>query len=344
LSGRLLPTPPVPAFGELLGTARLRERPEDFRVIEIPRVLPDGDGEHWLVRIRKRGLTTAQAGHRLAEAFGVRPRDVSHAGLKDRHAVTEQWLSIHAPRIATLPMLDTDELTLLEGARHRRKLRPGTLAGNRFELTLRALNAEPAALGRRLLCIAREGIPNFFGPQRFGHEGRNLDKALAWFEGRMRVGRRDLRGLLLSAARSELFNRVLAERVRAGTWNQPVDGDLFMLDGRQSVFAGGSEAPERLRARAAALEIHPAGPLAGRGGVAPEGEAAELEAAYLHDREPLLAGLVAHRVDAGRRPLRVPVRELWFNFPEPEVLRVGFTLPPGAYATSVLEQCLGITA
>jgi tRNA pseudouridine13 synthase len=223
-------------------------------------------------------------------------------------------------------------------------LRPGTLAGNRFELTLRALDAEPAALARRLLRIAREGIPNFFGPQRFGHKGRNLDKALAWFEGRMRVGRRDLRGLLLSAARSELFNRVLAERVRAGTWNRPVDGDLFMLDGRQSVFPGGSETPERLRTRTAALEIHPTGPLAGRGGIAPEGEAGALEANHLHEEEPLLTGLVAHRVDAARRPLRVPVRELWFSFPEPDVLRVGFTLPPGAYATSVLEQCLGLTA
>lgn len=344
MNERLLPTLPTPAFGEPLGSARIRGEPEDFRVVEIPRVLPDGEGEHWLVRIRKRGLTTPEAGCILARSFDVRARDVSHAGLKDRHAVTEQWFSVHAPRLGELPVLETDELRLLEGDRHRRKLRPGTLTGNRFELTLRDVTADRTPLVSRLLCIAREGVPNFFGPQRFGRQGRNLDKAVAWFEGRLRVKRRDLRGLFLSAARSELFNRVLTARVRAGTWNRPLPGDLFMLDARQSLFPAESEDMPRLRQRTAAGEIHPTGPLPGRGGATPADEVAALEAGFLHPDEPLLQGLLANRVDAARRPLRVPVRDLWFHFSEPAVLRLGFTLPPGAYATTVLEQFVTLNA
>lgn len=340
---RLQPTMAQPAFGALLGSVRLRAAAEDFHVTEMPLVTADGDGEHWLVRIRKRGLTTPEAARRLGVAFGVPSGSVSHAGLKDRHAVTEQWLSVHAPRVATLPVLEGDGLWLLEGARHRRKLRPGTLAGNRFDLRLHELDADPAALARRLLAIAREGVPNFFGPQRFGREGGNLDKALAWFAGGLRVKRRDLRGLFLSAARAELFNRVLAARVSAGTWNRPIAGDLLMLDGRRSLFPAASEPLDSLTARAAAGAIHPTGPLAGNGGTRPEHAAAALEESIVGADDPLLRGLQTQRVTAARRALRVAVRDLWFVFESPTALRVGFDLPPGAYATTVLQQILVLT-
>lgn len=341
-SPRRLPTLPVPAFGPALGRARLRARPEDFRVREIPLVAPDGEGEHWLVAVWKRGLTTPEAGQRLAACFDVPPSAVSHAGLKDRNAVTEQWFSVHAPRVTSLPLRATDDFRIIGGDRHRRKLRPGTLRGNRFDLVLRDLDAPRRALGERLLRIAREGVPNYFGAQRFGRGGANVDKALAWFGGRLRVRRRDLRGLFLSAARAEVFNRVLARRVSDGNWNRPLAGDLMMLDGRSSLFLASAGELGTLVERSALGRIHPSGPLPGAGGMRPEADAARLEEAILAEEGDILAGLEQRGAKASRRPLRLMVRELWFHERDDNTLRLGFTLPPGGYATSVLDQCLNL--
>lgn len=330
-------------MGRALGSARLRVAPEDFRVYEIPLVAPDGDGEHWLIRVRKRGVTTAEAAHRIASAFAVPVRAVSHAGLKDRNAVTEQWFSVHARQARSLPELDADDVRIIEGARHRRKLRPGTLRGNRFDLILRGLDAPRAALHSRLLRIASAGVPNYFGPQRFGRGGGNVDKALAWFEGRLKVRRRDLRGLFLSAARAELFNRVLARRVSEGVWSRPLAGDLMMLDGRRSLFpASASELPT-LTMRAAAGAIHPTGPLVGAGGIRPEADAAAIEASIIRPDDRLVAGLIERGASASRRPLRLMVREMWFHELDAATLRLGFVLPPGGYATTVLNECLAVT-
>ncbi|EAR22187.1 tRNA pseudouridine synthase D [Nitrococcus mobilis Nb-231] len=331
----------LPAHGPPLGRAWLKSVAEDFQVTEIPRFQPDGQGEHLLVEIRKRGLTTAEAVERLAGLLGVAPRAVGHAGRKDRNAVTTQWLSVHQPggRQLPVPGAIAPGLEILSAARHSRKLRVGALAGNRFQIRLRGIDVPRAAADRRLLRIVHHGVPNYFGRQRFGRGGENVAKALAWQRGELTIRRRDLQGLLLSAVRAECFNRVLRHRVETGTWDRALTGDWMILDGRGSVFAAADETPARLAQRLALQTIHPTGPLPGVGKPLVTDKAQRLEQAVLDEVPELTALLIRRKVSAQRRSLRLRVAELAWWWPATSELIVGFRLPPGAYATTVLGEC-----
>lgn len=326
------------ALGAPQAHAVLRASPEDFVVEELPRVLPEGEGEHLWLQVRKRGRTTAEVVGALARHWGLPARDVGHAGLKDRDAVTTQWLSVRLPgrEAGAPPVLEGVEW--LVQRRHTRKLATGALRGNRFVLRLREVAGAPAALEQRLARIAAEGVPNYFGPQRFGRNGDNL--ARAWrllVEGR-RERNRHLRGLLFSAARSWCFNRVLSRRVADGSWNRLLPGELAALDGSRSVFAVGVP-DEVLEARLAAFDIHPSGPLPGRGGQRPTDACAALEGEVLATLQPLIDGLALAKVDAGRRALRLRPAELaWAWEDDGRTLRLAFELPAGAYATSVMRE------
>ena len=337
---RMPMTPSLPrAHGAAVLTARFRASAEDFRVDEIDGFEPSGQGEHLLLTIEKRGLNTADVAARLARWAGVRDVAIGYAGLKDRHAVTRQRFTVHlpgrdAPELATL---ESDALRVLESQRHSRKLPRGALAGNRFELMLRDVVGDAAAIDARLQAIAARGVPNYFGEQRFGRAGDNVAQARAMFAGR-RV-RREERSLLLSAARSELFNRVLAERVRRDAWDTGLAGEVWMLDGRRSVF--GPEAPtDKLQARCAAFDIHPTGPLWGRGELRSADEVRDLEEASLDsaDARELRAGIERAGMEQERRSLRMRPAALAWERPGPDVLRLAFELPPGAYATTVLAE------
>src|SRR5689334_14021248 len=229
------------AFGSPLGTGRLRAEPEDFVVDEDLGFAPSGTGAHVLVRVRKRGANTEWVAREIARHAGCRPHDVGFAGLKDRHAVTTQWFSVPSPRGAAYV---GDTITLLTGAKgegyevleahaHAKKLPRGALAGNRFAIRVRDVAAADDAIAARVAAIARDGLPNFFGPQRFGRDGANLRKISPDLSA---VHPRE-RTYVLSAARSLVFNAVLAERVKDGTWCHLEVGDVANLDGKGSVFA-----------------------------------------------------------------------------------------------------------
>lgn len=327
------------AHGAAVLSARFRERIEDFLVEELPGFEPTGQGEHLLLTIEKRGMNTAFAARRIAEWAGVRELAIGYAGLKDRHAVTRQRFSVHLPGRADpdLAALEGDGLRVLEATRHARKLPRGGLAGNRFGLVLRGVEGDPAAIEERLAVIARHGMPNYFGEQRFGRAGDNVAQALAMFAGR-RV-RREERSLLLSAARSELFNRVLAERVRRSAWDRGLDGEVWMLDGRRSIF-GPEPASAELAARLEAFDIHPTGPLWGRGEPRCAGACRVLEDAALEggDAPALKQGLERAGLEQERRSLRLRPAALAWSWPEADVLALSFELPSGTYATTVLAE------
>ncbi len=342
--GSFPPVAPLPAHGGLLGNAVVKAHPEDFHVTEVPRVLPSGSGEHILLEIRKRGLTTGEAARQIAAHLGVSPRAVSHAGLKDRQGITSQWLSVHDPGGQGVPRAGSVDpgLEILRAGRHDRKLRTGALDGNRFQVRLRAVDAPRDAVDRRLALMAWRGVPNYFGSQRFGRGGANLDKALAWHRGDMSVRRRDVQGLLLSAARSEVFNRVLRRRVESGTWNRCIPGDWMVLDGRGSVFAASDEVPARLNRRLSVQAIHPTGPMPGVGDALVSDRARTLEQGVMDECHELVALLARRRVKAQRRALRLRVAELAWRWPASGVLELTFRLPPGAYATTVVAECFQI--
>lgn len=334
----------VRAHGQPVLHGVIRSTPEDFVVDEIDAFDASGSGEHLLLRVRKRGMNTAWAAKRIARWAEVAESAIGHAGLKDRHAVTEQRFSVWLPGRTAPPLseLQDDDLQVLSADWHSRKLPRGALAGNRFVLVLRQVQGDAAAIEARLQAIAARGVPNWFGEQRFGRDAGNVAQALAMFSGR-RV-RRDQRGILLSAARSQLFNQVLAARVGSDCWDRPLEGELWLLDGSHSVF-GPQPFDATLAARLAAFDIHPSGPMWGAGELRSAAAAAAVELAAMDDATSLALrrGLEAAGLKQQRRSLRLPVRELAWQWLDAHSLQLRFALPAGSYATAVLAE-LGDTA
>jgi tRNA pseudouridine13 synthase len=325
------------AHGAPPAKGQIKTRPEDFIVEEVLGFEPSGSGEHAFLRIQKRGENTDYLARQIAKFASVPRPAVSYAGLKDRHGVTVQWFSVHLPGKVGPDWagLNSDTVTVLETTRNDRKLKRGALKGNRFRLVIRNLQGDPAELDTRLAEIAAEGIPNYFGPQRFGRDGGNLDSALALFRGEFTPRDRQLRGIYLSAARSLLFNAVLARRVEAGTWNQAIPGDVFMFPDSHSFFS--ADLDERTLQRLTDRSIHPSGPLWGKGDSPAQDQALRLERAVAEQHREFAAGLEAEGMEIARRPLRLMANELRWSVAN-EVLELSFDLPAGAYATTVLRE------
>lgn len=328
------------AFGGPCCRAILRLEPEDFQVEEVSLVEPDGEGEHVFLWIEKRNTNTDWLAGLLARHAGVPRRDVSYAGKKDRHALTCQWFSV---RMAGLPepdwdVLESSEIRVLRSTRHSRKLRTGALRGNHFVIRAHKLQGDREQLVERLQHLAQYGMPNYFGEQRFGHNNSNLGRALSMFAGTAGRLSHQKRGLYLSAARSLLFNKVLSSRVAAGNWNQPVAGERLMLDGSRNSFM-----PDRIDAeilsRIDIMDIHPSGPLWGRGTPQISGEAEQLEREALAPMGEFRAGLERLGLEQERRSLRARISDLSWTFTEDE-LELRFYLPKGSYATAMLRECL----
>ena len=332
------------AHGEAVLTGRIRSVPEDFIVEEIDAFEASGAGEHLLLTVEKRGMNTAFAAKRIAAWAGVAESAIGYAGLKDRHALTRQRFSVWIPKkiAPDIHALQSEEMRVLDAQWHLRKLPRGALLGNRFVLTLREVEGDREAIETRLRAMAARGVPNYFGEQRFGRGGDNVSKALSMFAGR-RVAREE-RGYLLSAARSELFNRVLGARVQAACWDRGVDGEVWMLDGSRSVF-GPEPWSEVLAERLARFDIHPSGPLWGRGELRTQHDVRALELTVLEGDvlTDLRAGLERAGLEQERRALRLRPQAVAFDWPEPHSLRLTFGLPAGCYATTVLAE-LGVVA
>ncbi|MCW8808491.1 MAG: tRNA pseudouridine(13) synthase TruD [Rhodanobacter sp.] len=325
------------AYGAPPLIAQLRASPEDFRVEEILGYDADGKGEHLLLWVEKRGANTDWVARELAKFAGVPPVAVGYAGMKDRHAVTRQTFSV---QLAGKPdpdwsLLPHPEVKVLAAKRHSRKLKRGALRGNRFILVLRGVQGDREAADRVLAQIAARGVPNYFGEQRFGREGGNVAQARAMFAGR-RV-ERDKRSMLLSAARSQIFNNVLAARVDRGAWDTPLEGEIWSLAGSRSWF-GPEPFTEVLAERLARADIHPSGPLWGQGEPPTVSEAGALEREVAAASSDLVAGLAAARMDQERRPLRLIPQGLNWRWLDQDALELVFELPAGAYATVVVRE------
>jgi len=323
------------AWGGPLAKGQLRVKPEHFQVTELLEVDFSGAGEFDWVYVEKNGLSTPEAAELLQQFSGA--KDISYSGLKDKDAVTRQWFSLHmlGQASADWQSFKHSGLRVLDSQRHQRKLRRGTHRYNQFILVLSGVSADE--LSERVQCVAEQGFPNYFGEQRFGHGGNNLDQARRWLSGGRKVSRFK-RGLWLSVLRSHLFNCVLAERVRQANWNQPLPGDLFCLGDGNSVF---QEADSELAAaRVNAGEIHPSGPLPGSvGRIWVESAALELERKVLETEQDTIAALAARRVDAARRPLRVIPKALTITGVA-EGCQLEFSLPKGCFATALVRELI----
>ncbi len=334
---------PPRAHGAPLGPGRLRTEPEDFVVEEQLGFAPSGAGQHVLLKVRKRDANTQWIARELARACGCRPADVGYAGLKDRHAVATQWFTMPQSRLAPEDWVAvrSGEYQVLEAHRHSRKLPRGALAGNRFVIRVRGTAVDDASLTGRLAAIEARGVPNYFGPQRFGRGGANLKRI---GEDLRALGPAE-RGFVLSAARSLIFNSELAARVTDGSWERLEPGDLANLDGRASHFPVAA-VDEALAQRCALLDVHPTGPLWGRGSPPSGGRVLELEQ-RIAGQLAVACELVARAgMDQERRSLRLAVRDLRWrrDAAAADSITVEFRLSRGAYATTVLRELFALDA
>lgn len=333
---------PARAFGDPPVSGSMRVQMQDFIVEEQPRVEPDGGSAHVLLRVEKTGVDTLSVARALARHGGVRQRDVGFAGLKDRRAVAVQWFSVPAREGLAWPGFAGAGFRVLEAHPHSRKLRRGALAGNRFRIRVRGLRGDPDRLAERIGLIAQRGVPNYFGPQRFGAGGANLERVHGWTSGAPLPRGRESRAFVLSTARALCFNAITAARVKADCWERLLDGEVVSLTGSASVFAV-SAVDESLRRRCETFDVHPTGGLPGRAGLLPAGEAAAVERAALAELDSVVQALVRAAVEAARRPLRLrPDRVDWAL--ESDALDLSFDLPAGAFATAVLRELVGASA
>jgi tRNA pseudouridine13 synthase len=342
--------------------ARIKETPEDFVVEELPAYAPTGQGEHVYVRFTKRDRTTLDVVRDLARALGCDPREAGFAGMKDKRAVTTQTVSLHAPRgvdakelaaRAAAPGLAVDGVTVHEATPHGHKMKPGHLAGNRFTIAVRGVAPDRIPdVEQALAGIAARGVPNRFGVQRFGREGDNVARALAWLRGDERGPREPrVQRLLWSSVQSAVFNAAVDARVADGTWTTALEGDLLKLRSSGGLFLCADVQTDAERARVG--EVSATGPLVGAKMRWPEGAPAALErriaASILGEGFDLER---TKRLGEGtRRALRLWVQDLRWEVADagssdirhsPDCFRVYFVLPKGAYATTVLEAAFDL--
>ena len=318
-------------------TGVLRRQPEDFIVEEILGFEPEGEGEHVFLWIEKTGLNTQQVADRIARFAKLPARQISYSGMKDRNAVTKQWFSVHLPGNKDLdwPQLADTQVKVLKTVRHLRKLRRGVHKANRFTIRVSDIEGDFSGLEERLAAISSQGVPNYFGEQRFGFDGANLVKAQQLFAGSFKA-KRHQRGIYISAARSYLYNQLLASRVQAENWARLLDGELLMLAGSHSVFLQTDE--QDLEQRLATADIHLTGPMYGKASsLSCAGAVAELEQSILSAYPDLLAGLEQEGLKAERRALRSLAQDMSWQL-DKQHIELSFSLDSGCFATAVVRE------
>ncbi|GAA5509878.1 tRNA pseudouridine(13) synthase TruD [Novipirellula caenicola] len=333
------PINPPRLHGEPLGMVRLKSRPEDFQVEERLGFEPSGDGEHCLIWVEKSERNTNDVATLFAKKLGIRKRLVSHCGMKDNHAITRQWFSLHLPGQAS-PSADDladDGIRILSITRNLRKLHRGSHDGNRFLIRLRECDFSEAEVNQRWQQISDRGVPNYFGPQRFGRDGGNVDQARRFMSGEIEVRDRPLRGILISAARSFIFNACVARRVEQGNWDTPLRGEVFgFADNRSLVLPGNVRGDEAERVRQKQLEL--TSPLWGQGDLISENEVKRLEESVVQDYPEIIDGLASFNLQQERRVMRLRAVASQLNWEDSRTLVLQFDLAKGTYATTVLRE------
>lgn len=327
-------------LGKPQQAGRLKAEFADFIVKEELGYSLAGEGEFVAVKVRKTNANTLFVGEKLAEFAGVSAKNMSYAGLKDRHAITEQWFCLHLAGKATpdFSQFQLDDVEILEITRHNRKIRVGSLDGNHFELLLRDV-VESDELTLRLERLQAVGFPNYFTEQRFGRDGYNLTQAQRWAAGEIQVNDRKKRSFYLSAARSEIFNLIVSDRIAAGLVDQVLEHDIVQLAGSNSWFVAQANELEKLNKRLDSGDILLTAALIGENSL--EQTASERERAIVAEQTLLLNLMKKARMNATRRAMLCKPKNLRWQF-EPEGLRLQFFLPAGSYATGLVRELMTI--
>jgi tRNA pseudouridine13 synthase len=324
--------------GAPLGTGIIKQQPEDFNVVEVPAYPPVGNGGHLFLEIEKKNLTTDQAIKTICQHCRLPPSQVGCAGLKDKIALTRQWISIPAASGPLMNSFQHPNIRLVQQVRHTNKLKTGHLKGNQFRIRVRSLSAgSNSEVDARCQRILADGIPNYFGPQRFGIAGRNEKEGRSILVDDHSVRNRRMLRLLLSAIQSALFNDLLAARMAHGLFCSVLVGDVLHKEESGGKFL--CTEPEIDQARMDRHEISPTGPMFGPKMKSPEGQAREMEQQVLanHGLSPENFSKYPKLTRGTRRPLRLYLPDLKWEFHQGS-LDLSFFLPAGAYATCVIRE------
>lgn len=333
------------AYPALAGHAEFKQNPEDFKVNEKLSIDFTGEGEHLWLHIEKTNTNTDWLAGKLSQHFDVSRRAVSYSGLKDRHAITRQWFSIQMPgrKEATnqIPDFSLEDITILEHHWHQKKLHMGTHSANIFTIWLRANTIDKAALTERLETIKKYGVPNYFGPQRFGFDGQNITNAITILSNKKRTQRKQAE-LVVSALRSYIFNQVLSKRVKDNTWTTILPGEALQLEGQKGhfSFSEAKESQDVLLEKCVEGICHPTGPLWGDRNDIVTREVLDIEDSCFHQYVNYIQLLSNRRLNAARRSLRMMPHSLTYEFNEKNDCCLSFELSPGCFATSVLKEIL----
>lgn len=339
LEERVNHNPPSTRCRDRLPNAVLKRDATDFQVIENLGFEPDGEGEHLWLQVRKTDCNTQDLIDALSGNLKVQAKNIGYSGMKDKRAVTTQWLSAVYPIANGMPQQDAlfaglENVEVLQLNRSGKKLRRGVHRSNTFIIRLYDIDSGRTEIDHQLDVISKQGFPNYFGEQRFGIDGRNVDHARSMFSRKRKLTRLK-RSLYLSAARSWLFNKVLDARIDAGMWQQVIPGDVCMLAGSNSIFTC-DQPDEEIQQRYNIQDIHITGPLYGRGESMATAQAFALESSCLATEQLLCDGLEQAGLKNERRALRATASELNWNWPDENTLELSFTLDRGVYATSLL--------
>lgn len=319
-------------------TGRLKAEFADFIVREELGYPLAGEGEFVAVKVCKTNANTLFVGEQLAKFVGISARNMSYAGLKDRHAVTEQWFCLHLAGKETpdFSAFECEGVEILEVTRHNRKIRTGALKGNYFELLLRDVE-ETDELKQRLNQLQEIGFPNYFTEQRFGRDGHNLTQAQRWASGEISVKDRKKRSFYLSAARSEVFNLVVSQRIADQQMQTVLLGDYLQLAGSNSFFEVKAEDLMRSQQRLDEKDVLLTAPLIGENSLEQNGN--ECEKAIVAQHKNLISLMKKERMNAARRAMLCKPQDLRWQF-EPEGLRLTFFLNSGSYATGLVRELI----
>lgn len=328
-------------YGKPKTTGQYKQQYEDFVVTEDLGFELTGEGEHVLVYLEKRDCNTIFVAEQLAKYVGISSKLVSYAGLKDRHAVTRQWFSLHMPGKES-PNFDDFDLSgcqILKVTRHNKKLKIGALKGNYFQIRLTNLS-DNSELESKLASIKQHGVPNYFGEQRFGRDDNNLTQALKWANGEITVKDRKKRSFYLSAARSAIFNDVVSKRIEQGLHQTVLNGDILQLAQRGSWFVAQSNDLSLLQSRLLNGEINITAPMIGDSQLGTQSCALEFEQKCLANWSQFTELFKKERVETARRSILLRPQHLNWQWINDDSIEINFYLSSGCYATSVIRELI----
>lgn len=333
-----------PTLNTITATGTIRTVPEDFKVTELSDIELSGVGEHLWLYVQKIGCNTDWVANQLSNVCQVPRKQVGFAGLKDRHAVTKQWFSVQLSKVTDIDKIQSalpDEVTILKSKMHSRKIKTGQLDANQFEIIIRNIAGDKQQIEQNIISIIENGVPNYFGSQRFGHDMGNIQKCQDWFAGTYKVKSRNLKSLLISTARSHIFNVIVAKRIKDDTWNTPIQGDILQLNKSHSWFPMSDATPEEITKRLNEFDIHLTAAMYGEDKVQSSDDCAEFESTIAAQFPIYHTGFEKFRLKQDRRAMRICPIDFSFQWIDGD-LKFNFKLLPGAYATGIMREILDV--